>query len=1293
MDWRNSWLQADYDAVVHALSPQLEHAPQDLHIRSVLIEANIKVFNIDKAKSLMAEIQDESVSHIGLLVAQAKLLRECLDAPEASQCLLEQCAGIDCSDSYSHAKRATALYELERYDDSLDAIEKAIRLDPGAHDAYLYKGITLTRLKRYEDALKSFETAMALEHASYEAHLYKAHTLIEWNRNLKGFGRKRRDKLLQASRELDQAITINPFYYRAYFVRSRVHRSSQLLELKDRSISDFEKAISLLPPLHFKCDTKTLQGLHRDAYYLLVEASRTVPAGIAFKTFKAVSKCCDILISNTSGNPHYAVTQAIAFYRQGHLKHAEIAINNAIKSIPPNDSRFLLSVLKIKGRILVKGKRLDDATDVFNEVLKGSESNKDGYAFYELGLINFFRGRYHVSLGYLTLAIECYPEPAPGKTISALGVESWRYLLETKAQFLNQKGFVHSYERKHEQDEEAMQCYDQAIKLASRTPGLRLNRGDTYMRLGKYSQALREYAIALNYDKFNSSKIKRSMSHAFHKLARYDDAEGIVGSPGLSILAQIDLYNTIGKLRIDEKNQLEALSSLRKAKDLAKNQFQSRDIRAVPSKQLDATMVETYRLESRALRLRPDRRYSDALRALDEALARVPRQDIAKKKPQLLQEKAQILKILKDFPQAIKTIDQALSTCAPYLESVLQIERALILYEMNRDFPGAHRALKRIKEHLEKAANNPQSLYKRAQISFEIGKLAYWSVFNRPRGFQNSGQVLTDEAKRKRLQIAIDEFENTRKLYDQYELQAGTDDYKQYARKKLFALSYLERIHDSCGKENVVREICHQAEELRDALIHSTDQIKNERFDACLDSDDTFYGDLETIQDLLQQGQSREALVLAETRRNICHSWLQFSKQSPSASTIIKTVVDAIPENTCIIYWHVSPLQLSTWVLKKDISTITYVQPVDVKHQRKFFKFYQSWQRDYQQIGKGGTHEDFENWINQLPSRIKRLGSLLNVDEIKKHLSEVKHIILVPHKQLNAFPLHAIFSDSKDCHYRFSYAPDLSFISQIDFKSFGQSSMPQRFSSYLLIETSSYDLVHTEIESRCLRILLQGLDAKILPASQATPATVKKELKEGGKSIVHYTGHAVFDDSSPLDSALCLDENAMLTLREITQIGRINSELLVLAACETGLTRETTTTEEYVGLISGFLSLGVKSVISSLWPIRDKASSLFLIRFYYLLVRGYSPRNALHGASAWLKTLSYKKLLRIYRVLYSRLLAQAGSAVDTTPSLLNIKCLLQHLSLEIDSLSKLDNLGHTPYSNPYYHQAFILTGY
>lgn len=129
--------------------------------------------------------------------------------------------------------------------------------------------------------------------------------------------------------------------------------------------------------------------------------------------------------------------------------------------------------------------------------------------------------------------------------------------------------------------------------------------------------------------------------------------------------------------------------------------------------------------------------------------------------------------------------------------------------------------------------------------------------------------------------------------------------------------------------------------------------------------------------------------------------------------------------------------------------------------------------------------------------------------------------------------------------------------------------------------------------------------------------------------ILHFATHSQFDNEHPELSGVvlsCVDENGrprngFLRLNDIYNL-RLNSDLVVLSACETALGAEIKG-EGLIGLTRAFLYAGSPRVVATLWKIDDRATAGFMDHFYEaMLIRGERPAAALRSAqiAMWKET-------------------------------------------------------------------------
>jgi len=151
---------------------------------------------------------------------------------------------------------------------------------------------------------------------------------------------------------------------------------------------------------------------------------------------------------------------------------------------------------------------------------------------------------------------------------------------------------------------------------------------------------------------------------------------------------------------------------------------------------------------------------------------------------------------------------------------------------------------------------------------------------------------------------------------------------------------------------------------------------------------------------------------------------------------------------------------------------------------------------------------------------------------------------------------------------------------------------------------------------------------EVAPTGQSRMVTgfdASRALAVGGElnryRVVHFATHGVINTQHPELSGIILSmlnqrgerENGFLQLHDIYKLN-LSADLVVLSACRTGLGEEIRG-EGLVGLTQGFLNVGAKSVVASLWQVDDRATAELMRNFYRAMFdEGLPPAAALREA-------------------------------------------------------------------------------
>ncbi|BDA67674.1 TPR repeat-containing protein [Calothrix sp. PCC 7716] len=341
-----------------------------------------------------------------------------------------------------------------------------------------------------------------------------------------------------------------------------------------------------------------------------------------------------------------------------------------------------------------------------------------------------------------------------------------------------------------------------------------------------------------------------------------------------------------------------------------------------------------------------------------------------------------------------------------------------------------------------------------------------------------------------------------------------------------------------------------------------------------------------------------------------------------------KQFLSTLDNKTAVIEWYITGDKILSFIIKpKPQTPFSSDEEAEItvwQSQPEDLTALISWWKKYIQDYYQQKHE----WQNQLESRLKNLAEILHIEEILSQIpKQYDKLILIPHRYLHLFPLHALPIQESCLLELFpngvSYAPSCQLLQ------LSQQRQREDFQSIFAIQNPTDDLLFTDLEVNSILPLFSS--HQVLPKTQATKTALSQvapQLEQA--NYLHFSSHGLFNPNSPLDSCLVLagaNEEEALDLSKCLTLGNLFDRnfdlnqccLVTLSACETGLIDFNNTSDEYIGLPSGFIYAGAKSVVSSLWTVNDLSTALLMIRFYQNLKAGLMVPIALNQAQVWLR--------------------------------------------------------------------------
>ncbi|MBW4624436.1 MAG: tetratricopeptide repeat protein [Brasilonema octagenarum HA4186-MV1] len=1114
---------------------------------------------------------------------------------------------------------ALACYKLYDYHESVKYLNQALEINKDYIPALVRRGLAYQELNQNEDAKTDFDRAIAIKPNEYE----------DWESRTIAF-----DELQQyeeALASIDKAVKLKPDFYKAWMYHGI---SLANLDRHEQALASKDKAVKLKPDSYeawmYRGITLASLNRHEQALASLDKAVKLKPDSDKAWMYRGISLA-----------------------KLNRYEQALASLDKAVKLKPDSDKAWMYH-----GISLAKLNRYEQALASLDKAVNLKPDSYEAWMYHGISLAKL--NRYEQALASLDKAVNLKPD----------SYEAWMYHGITLVSLKSFKKAVASYERAIEISpdyEKALKRHSYAIFELSKLEFFECiltswkkilqikpeyaegwySQAYTLCQLSQYTEAIASYnkAIEISPDYAEAWKGK---GFALKCLGSLEEA--------------IDSYDKAIEIDPDDTEALYQIGNLLENLGYLEDAFDSYD----ETVKIKRNYKEAWYSRSKVL-LRLNR-HLEALNSYECTLSLDPENYYA------LNGKGLALANLVRYPEAIAAYKESIYYSKKYSDK--QYWRAW--HNLGWAFINSGKSyklalknwadgLKALKPEIcdsdQEGCDGLKALKPEIRDSYQegcgvlhhsIGKVYYRE------GRKPGKHDYWHKAKRN-YEKALKFLENNPKLSEKY-LEVLQDLYGIYLNlKKIEKAEELQRIG---------------ADLLRRLLAESKDPRKKKQLAL------KFVGFNQLTVDLYaQSNQLVKALETAEEGKNACLTWLLsgWSEKFPTPSW--DRIQQLVNSTTAIVYWHLSPAALTTFIIKHDAPkpilitspTPTNLEelPTAVQRLQEFEDWNKKWNQQYDEYREVEEQERAStSWRIHLPEMITRLGKILNIPDILSQLNNISKLILIPHRDLHRFPLHVLFSET----FTVTYLP----CAQLGIDLLGKEEKIE--GNLLSVEHPDDTLSHAEIESAVITQLFNNPTPKRISSQEATKIAVKDALTNG-YSIFHFTGHASYDSQNPKQSALDLSGEDNLTLEDICNINLSGYQLVSLSACETAITGNQTITEEYVGLISGFLYQHVHYVISTLWAVGDDAGNLLMIYCYWQMKKGHSPSIALAKATKWLRNLTVRKLEKLYKIVFDQL------SRDDRP-------LRPFLREKLDQYGQMDlsQKKQKLFSDPYYWAAFTITG-
>jgi CHAT domain-containing protein len=306
----------------------------------------------------------------------------------------------------------------------------------------------------------------------------------------------------------------------------------------------------------------------------------------------------------------------------------------------------------------------------------------------------------------------------------------------------------------------------------------------------------------------------------------------------------------------------------------------------------------------------------------------------------------------------------------------------------------------------------------------------------------------------------------------------------------------------------------------------------------------------------------------------------------------LEEVQQFIPDGTTLVEYFITQQELIAFVISRHaartIRRLASPEQVRALQQRLSF------QLDKFLLGREFVSAHSEQILEVTTRYLQALHKIL----IEPLLAEIStpHIIVVPHGSLHHIPFHALYDGSRYLTdlFEITYAPSASVLRHCMEKPDVTDARP------VVVGVADTSAPMVDVEVSALRNIFP--EAIVLAGERADRKAFARAAQKA--SFVHVATHASYRQDNPMFSNFKLADGYVTALDLFSMNCQAN--LVALSGCQSGL-GHIAESDDFLGLMRGFLYAGARSLLMSLWNVSDE-STVFLMNEFYKEWRGGATR-------------------------------------------------------------------------------------